>query len=373
MLRFEALNAKHGDAFLLQFGKGTIRRLWIIDGGPRGTWKHLRRRLEDIKGEAEELTVDLAMLSHVDDDHVAGVLDMMKSITSTGKAAAKYLDIRRFWHNSFSDLVGSEAEMQRATASLTAIKQKVTAALSNAQPELRVDGGMLDGRAIAVFASIDQGRELRDYLEQLKLSGNDPFGGTISSKSGRKPVNEATVTVLGPIAERLEAFRTEWKKTVARGASIASLFRDDLDESPTNLSSLVLLVEIDGKKILLTGDARGDDIVKGFKVAMPHAQLPMKLDILKMPHHGSDRNMTEAFLKAFPADHYVISADGKYGNPDADTVKAIVQTRPKDKYTIHFTNTVAELPELMEKLSRGKQFAYEFGKGDAPAFAIELR
>jgi hypothetical protein len=369
MIRFEALNAKYGDALLLRYKTGAKERFWVIDGGPKGTWKkYLRPRLEEIKGEAETLTVDLAMLSHVDDDHVAGILQLTKGLAEEEDDAADFLDIKRFWHNSFADLVGSEAKTKKGLASLAAIQGAATAAMAGANPTLAVDGKTLDHRAVAVLASIGQGRELRDYLTKLQLSGNEPFNDTLSSASGKKKIDEATVTIVGPIASRLEVFRDKWEKESGKAASLASLFRDDLDESPTNLSSLVMLVEIGVRKILLTGDARGDDILAGFKDAGLPAE--MKLDILKMPHHGSDRNMTEKFLKAFPADHYVISADGKYGNPD--TIKAIVQVRKNDSYKIHLTNTIDGFPALLKKLSKDKNFEYEFRDEDALSIAVEL-
>ena len=36
----------------------------------------------------------------------------------------------------------------------------------------------------------------------------------------------------------------------------------------------------------------------------------MHVDVLKMPHHGSDRNMDRAFLERITADHYVFSGNG---------------------------------------------------------------
>src|SRR6185369_14567346 len=50
------------------------------------------------------------------------------------------------------------------------------------------------------------------------------------------------------------------------------------------------------------------------------------VDVLKMMHHGSIRNVNQAFLKKITADKYVISADGTYDNPDYETLKLIVET-----------------------------------------------
>lgn len=360
MIVFEAVHAKFGDALLLRYEQGGRQRLWIIDGGPAGVWKNfLKPRLEQLRGGAETLTVDLAMLSHVDDDHVNGVLQMIGGIAEKRPGAATWLDIRRFWHNSFADLLGSEGALKAGQASLAGLAQGAQAAMAGTGTLVAAGGELRTHRELAVLASIGQGRELRDYLVQLELEGNPPFGGVLSSTSGQQDIDGAKVTVLGPRTPRLDALRKAWAKASGKPAAVAGLFRDDLDDSVPNLSSLVLLVEIGKRKILLTGDARGDDVVAGLKDAMPDAKLPMKVDILKMPHHGSDRNMTEAFLRSFPADHYVISADGTFGNPEDNTLRAIVAARgPGEDYTIHLTNAIDRLQQLLPELSEGHAFKF---------------
>jgi hypothetical protein len=41
----------------------------------------------------------------------------------------------------------------------------------------------------------------------------------------------------------------------------------------------------------------------------------MHVDILKGPHHGSNRNVERIFFKRITADHYVFSGNGEHGNP----------------------------------------------------------
>jgi hypothetical protein len=373
VLRLEALNARHGDALLLHYQTGTKRRFWIIDGGPGGTWNCvLRPRLEAIKGNNNELTVDLALLSHVDEDHVTGMVQMTKGLAQQSANAASFLDIRRFLHNSFADLVGSPVSLRRGMASLASVQGPAVAAMAANQSSVRIGSVRLNQREIAVVASINQGRDLRDNIEVLQLSGNHPFGGTLSSESGKKAIDEAKVTIVGPIKSRLDAFREKWEHATASPAALASLFRDDLDDSPTNLSSLVMLVEIGRRRILLSGDARGDDIIEGFKDAGLGSKLPMKLDILKLPHHGSDRNMTEEFLKKFPADHYIISANGQYGNPDPNTIKAIVEVRGNEEYTMHLTNNVPNISRLLRRLSEGKRFEFVIREATELSIVVAL-
>jgi hypothetical protein len=390
MVVFEALSAKFGDSLILRFpeGNGSEERLWVIDGGPAGVWNGaLRRRLEEILEErgSDVLTIDAVMLSHVDDDHVNGILQMTRGLLrQRDQGEVPWLDIRRFWHNSFSDLIGSEAALSAAQASLAAHAGALAAASREEdaggghrvevtkQSPLIIDGVRLETQREALaMASINQGRQLRDHITRLGLPGNDPFGGLIESGKTRE-IDGASVKVVSPLAGRLAALRQQWAAAAAAAspAALAELFRDDLDESVTNLSSVVALVTIQGCTILLTGDARGDDVVTGFEDA--GIQLPFAVDILKMPHHGSDRNMTEAFLRSFPARHYVISADGHHGNPDDITLRAIVAVRGDDEYTIHLTNEVGNQAQLLEELNEGKRFDWVYRDPDALGLVIEL-
>ena len=74
--------ARKGDCLLLHYGTKTKPRLMLIDGGPSGVYKpHLEPRIQEIRkkrklDDVDPLTVDLMMVSHVDDDHARGLLDL---------------------------------------------------------------------------------------------------------------------------------------------------------------------------------------------------------------------------------------------------------------------------------------------------------
>jgi beta-lactamase superfamily II metal-dependent hydrolase len=78
----------------------------------------------------------------------------------------------------------------------------------------------------------------------------------------------------------------------------------------------------------------------------------MHLDILKVPHHGSDRNVDDSFFERVTADHYIISGDGEHGNPERETLEMIERARGTDDYTIYFTFT--EDAHLREKNKKRK-------------------
>jgi hypothetical protein len=336
MLLLEALRAKFGDALLLHSGTKKKPQLTVVDGGPPGVYLDaLRPRLQQLRAErtlapTTPLDVALMMVSHIDDDHVAGMLQLTRELNERREAGDPLpWKVQRFWHNSFDDLLDNDDLAVASSASAMS-----TAAL----------GGQLDAPGAAILASVRQGRELRGLLAALALDGNRPFGGLVlaGGPTTRVTVGDLTITVVGPTRKNLAALRTKWDKeirpllqqsTPARRAEIAAY----VDTSVHNLSSLVLLVESQGRRLLLTGDGRGDDTLEGLRAAKLFRKGTLAVDVLKVPHHGSNRNVDRDYFEAIVADHYVISADGKHENPDVDTLAMISAARRDDRFTIHLT------------------------------------
>ena len=165
------------------------------------------------------------------------------------------------------------------------------------------------------------------------------------------------VTVVGPSAAILDRLRKEWLawlaahrgpgapgagrgRVTAAAAAAAQVAAVAADSSVPNLSSIALLVELGGRSILLTGDARADQVLEGMgEAGVLDAAGRRHVSILKMPHHGSIRNVSPAFLAAVSADTYVISADGRYGNPDYEALVLIVESARRAGRTIELAMT----------------------------------
>ena len=109
----EVRRARKGDCLLLHFGPSDDPGLIMIDGGPKMVYKpHLKPRLEEIKtarglSDEDSLPVDLLMVSHVDDDHIQGILDLTKELLEAKRERRPQLvQVLSFWHNSFDDIIG---------------------------------------------------------------------------------------------------------------------------------------------------------------------------------------------------------------------------------------------------------------------------
>ena len=113
-----------------------------------------------------------------------------------------------------------------------------------------------------------------------------------------------------------------------------------------NLSSIVVLARSSGKTVLLTGDARGDRILEGLEAAgVLKPGRSVRVDVLKMPHHGSAHNVTPDFFKRITANHYVFSGNGRHGNPERETIEMLFAARPRAKFELHFTYPLEEIDE----------------------------
>lgn len=65
--------------------------------------------------------------------------------------------------------------------------------------------------------------------------------------------------------------------------------------SPRNNSSIITLLSLDGNRLLLTGDAGVPSLERAWDFAEEHG-LSGDLSFLQIPHHGSRRNASSAWL-----------------------------------------------------------------------------
>lgn len=381
MLILEALRAKYGDALLLHYGTAAKPRLAVIDGGPPGVFADaLKPRLDEIREERgldEEtpLDIDLMMVSHIDEDHIAGLLQMVRKIKDLRDAKEPVpWRIRRFWLNSFDDILGNQ---DAAVASAASVMTPASL------------GDVLQPEGSLVLASVGQGRDLRNLLTALNLNGNAPFQGMVLAGHAPITLDNLKLTVVAPSRENLAALQEDWDKEIKpilkkeKDAAARARIASYVDSSVYNLSSLVVLVESQKKKILLTGDGRGDHTLQGLeKAGLLDAKGRIEVDVLKMPHHGSIRDIDLDYLQRIRAKHFVFSADGKFSNPDLDTLKLLSQARPDDAFTIHLTYPADRfnVPAIGKAISKffaaekaaGRKYKVQARKTDDLSFRLEL-
>jgi beta-lactamase superfamily II metal-dependent hydrolase len=336
MLRLEFLNARHGDCFLVRWGAG---RVVLVDGGPDTVYEStLKAHLAELpqRGSGQQV-LDAVCLTHVDEDHVVGILRLLIELRRIKRDGLPVpIRISRFWFNSVEELVETKSP---------GLAAGVRPLLDAAQAET------------AIAASYNQGREIRDQAAALGLAGNSPFGGPLLEGAGTT-IDDLKIVVVAPDQTALNKLSAKWKEA-KQNKDPKVITAAYADNSIPNLSSIVLYLEHRGRTALLTGDARGDHILAGLEgTGLIGQSAPLHVDLLKLPHHGSNNNVKQEFFQRIRANHYVISADGvKYHHPHEETLGWLVKSRdPDDHFVVHLTNNIPFAIKTLEKLRHGRAF-----------------
>ncbi|MDA8020496.1 MAG: hypothetical protein MPN21_23910 [Thermoanaerobaculia bacterium] len=349
----EALRARHGDCLILHYGPEDSPQRVLIDGGPARVWSEfLELRLRQLRDEealpaGEPLRFRMLMVSHVDADHIVGVIDLLEATRDDVTVPYRF---RTLWHNSFDDALGGEDAADAAVR-----ETSVAVGLASLDPESLPSSLPVDDHSALALASIRQGRTLRLLAEELgipfnKTDGQDPD--LLLVGHGADMRHGLRFELLGPSQAQVDALRTSWKSFLdeqerrrreeEEAPETPAELAEFVDRSVPNLSSLVIWAEKDGKVMLLTGDARGDFILTALEESgrlEPGERSAVEIDLLKMPHHGSDRNVDDIFFERIRARHYVFSGDGFHGNPEPKTFELLLRNRQPEhgSFSLHLT------------------------------------
>jgi len=350
-IRIEALPARLGDCLLVECLRGN-RRPWrmLIDGGPSDTWPLLEARLLDLP--AAQRGIDVAVVTHVDSDHIGGFLPFVASDFAREQ-------VRDFWFNGHPHLVGDRRRSIEQGESLGSVLTG-----SSDGPALPWNEAF-DARAIVMP---DSG------LAEVKVRGGP------------------RITVLSPDAHHLSALARTWSAVLRKARAgtraiggpdrpralkdLQALAAENSpkDDSVPNGSSIGLLVEHRGASVVLAGDGFGAVLAEGLAaVAADRGLDVLPVDAFKLPHHGSRGNVLEPMLAVAPAKHYVFSSNGDtFHHPDDAAVARTVLAAPKGA-TLWFNYRNARTERWDEPdLRRRHGYRVRFPEDESSGAVLEL-
>jgi beta-lactamase superfamily II metal-dependent hydrolase len=309
-ITIEALPAGYGDALLVTCARR--RGVWtaLIDTGPDECWPLLAARLAGLpRNRRGERVIDLAVISHIDHDHIGG-------------AAALFSD--------------------------TALRLRFADVWFNA-PRQAVARGVAEGEALATILGANP----------VALPWNRAWSGQWAVTPADTPYVELPgdadrprITLLSPSPARLQSLFRRWTKELAALRSwqapviaatprgVTSLDLETLakkvtavDRAVANGSSIAFLLEHRGASVLLLADAHPTVVLPALRaLAAARGQpLPWRLDTIKLSHHGSRANTTADLLRVVQADHYIVSTNGViFGHPDDEAIARAVVLGGRD-------------------------------------------
>jgi beta-lactamase superfamily II metal-dependent hydrolase len=363
-MRLTVLRAGQGDCLLLE---GATKGRILVDAGvPDAYREFIRPLMGQLRDDGKDL--DVVYVSHIDEDHIGGVLEMLNDemlwrvheFKLTSRQKTKVPDrprparIKKIWHNAFKEQLGDHLDPIEDT--LAAMAPILSGTDS---PALRKVAEAINGLGTSVPQAIAVSRRIGP--KQLNIPLNpDSNGKLMMRRNGQAPITVGSMklTILSPSGPDLEKLREDWKKWLdghapqlskiktkaaadetsignsdvaaflAEMALTAQTFGDPSEVTPPNLASLMFFVKEGDQTILLTGDGRGDQVLAGLRATnlMPAAG-PLHVDVLKVMHHGAENNIDPEFCDNVIADHYVFCGNGVSGNPDPKVLQLIVDHR----------------------------------------------
>lgn len=387
MIKLDVLRARHGDCLLLHAGREASPTRVLIDGGPSRTFQEsLKPRIDALSRQAfagAPPVIDLALISHIDSDHIGGFEKLLRYNVDQ-MPNRPLLEIKQLWHNSFHAIGGADInDSGGSTEATVSIASTASALIASALADSASDFGV-------VMAGVAQGNQVSRLATTLRIPGIPGFpDGLVTAGASIDSFEALTIHVLGPRVAEIEALRKTWKKYMdelrLKSATVEETAQT-LDTSVANLSSIVLMVEHESKRLLLTGDARGDYVLDTLRDGGWLDSTPCEVDLFKWPHHGSIRNFPEGVFDSIRATHHVVSANGKHHNPDIETIERFIATHdPAQATTLHLTYAATEphLPHyrahmrqvfelLDEAIDAGHNITVNTPPSDKPWLTIDL-
>lgn len=352
MLTFQLLPAREGDALWIRWGSPDAPYQMLIDMGPQETGTELRERIRALP--EDQRSFELIVVTHIDRDHIGGLLSCLVDAEPLPGFTSK--DI---WFNGYAHLDGLKPynEME----SLGALQgERLSHWLSKQNWNKSFAGG-------PICCDTNLPLPYRDFEGGMRLT---VLGPTVRRLSELKSVWRREVEAALKKSQRSEAdggferLGTTSAPALVNKQALEQLAKKQLaaDNSPANASSITLLLEYEGIRILLAGDALSKDLAESVQLISPNK--PLELTAFKVPHHGSSKNLSKALIESVNCRYWLISTDGsRFQHPDDETVARILSYSTNSTTTVGF-NVRSKFNAKWDSEVWRKEFDYDTVYGD---------
>lgn len=333
-MKVNFLEANNGDCILISYTYDSYTKNIMIDSGVSKTYEYKIGRLKKegslkkviLDLQEKDQNIDLLIITHVDDDHIGGILKYFASNDYDSNL------IKKVWFNS-GRLINeyfqrnsenqNEQELNEFDTTNTSISQGVTF-------ESKIE-------------SIWDKRLIKSNLEEMNEQG-------IKFK------------ILSPNDEKLKKLLIKWEKEVAFSLTsgendyhntIEELSENDEfkeDKSIHNGSSIAFILEILDKKMLFLGDAHPSTIIEKLIEYGFSEENKLKLDFVKLSHHASKANTSSELLKLIDCKKFIVLTDGSFhGLPNKITFSRIFNINDNSELYFNYPHLIDEIFSDEEK------------------------
>ncbi|GAB3165110.1 hypothetical protein GCM10027059_22310 [Myceligenerans halotolerans] len=281
-------STRNGDAITIRFTEDATNteRVVVIDAGFTTVGSKV---VEHVRQHYGTSRVDLAVSTHPDADHIDGIqtvveeLDVAELLIHCPKLHASPRDVQKHFSN-----------IAAVDHLIDAAKRRGTTVVEPFMGESRFNGQLtILGPTPDFYESL-----LKEHLDE--------------GRSGI--VARAMTAATGGLRDLL--------RSVAAWGYPEETLAEDVETSARNETSVITLIQSDGRRLLFTGDAglRGLGAAAGYYESLlgPFRAAPVSL--FQVPHHGNRRNLSPSTL-----DRII----GRQGQPHTSTT-AVVSSADAD-------------------------------------------
>jgi beta-lactamase superfamily II metal-dependent hydrolase len=277
--------ASSGDAIAFRYGNfngvPSEQHVFIVDGGTKDSGKAL---VDHVRRYYCTNEVESVISTHADLDHTSGLTVVLENLE------CKQLVMHRPWNHA-----PYICDLFKANHSPTGLSEKLEKAVSTAH-------------------------ELECICDKKGIPIVEPFAGAATA--------DGALLVLGPTIEFYQELLPHFRDTpTAKMPSMMAQFATSMVEkishvaekmyietltdsgvtSAENNSSSILLLTLDGCKILLTADAGIPALTAASDYAASRGIALNDLYLIQVPHHGSRRNVGPTILNRVKAKNALVS------------------------------------------------------------------
>ena len=343
-LSINSLRAGVGDCFHIRYRTDRGFKNILIDGGYTIAinYRNLKKYLQENIFKYNEI-LDLVVVTHIDDDHIRGIYEMVKDFQ-----AEKI--IGKLWYNSIrEENYSRKISIRKAFKFEDIIKEEDFWTNCIVTPTNYTNDNMY-----------------KIFDNYCKISVLCP---------GRKQIESL-------LKEVKKASKINNKKYYDHDKTFGELMNEVNDdgvvfsENSINESSIVLLLEIHGRKLLFLADSNPDVVMTAVSSFLEFNNLQkLNIDLVKVSHHGSENNTSTKLLRLINCNNYLISSDGNRGKlPDKIVLAKILSLNESNENYNFFFNYQEENYDLKIKDNEKKDFAFEcfFPKADSIGIRINF-
>jgi beta-lactamase superfamily II metal-dependent hydrolase len=246
---------RHGDAIAIRFirpDSGEYAHV-VIDAGFDQSGKDL---VEHIKGYYETTSVDLAILTHPDGDHIGGMGHVIRD-----------LDVGELWLHRLDERGGQGLPAAAAVEELVALANDQGTTVN--EP--------FAGRSAFAGALTILGPE-EDWYAQMVDAQQEQAGGKAAART-----------------RRFEGARLTAQKFLA-ALPIEIPFDDAGGTNARNNSAAITLLDLDGRRLLFASDAGVPSLERAWDWYEAEGGDTSPPFFVQIPHHGSRHNVSSALL-----------------------------------------------------------------------------